>query len=49
MGRPMAERVVAAGFELVGHDRAGSHGRCPDGARPVDSLVEVAAGPTWCW
>ncbi len=44
MGRPMADRVVAAGFELVGYDRAGSAERCPDGARPVSGLDEVAAG-----
>lgn len=43
MGRPMADRVVAAGFELVGYDRAGSAERCPEGARPASDLGDVAA------
>lgn len=43
MGRPMADRVAAAGFELVGYDRAGTEERCPEGARPAPDLGEVAA------
>ena len=43
MGRPMADRVAAAGFELIGYDRAGTAERCPEGARAASDLAEVAA------
>ncbi|HLI27103.1 MAG TPA: NAD(P)-dependent oxidoreductase [Chloroflexota bacterium] len=43
MGRPMAERLVAAGHRVVGYDRAGTAERLPAGATAAASAVEVAA------
>ena len=43
MGRPMAERIVAAGFALVGFDAAGTSDRLPDGAAAAASLEDMAA------
>ncbi len=43
MGGPMAANVAAAGFDLAVHDKAGSAALAPQGARPVDSLAELAA------
>jgi 3-hydroxyisobutyrate dehydrogenase len=43
MGRPMAERIVAAGFPLVAFDAAGTAERLPAGAEAAASVGEVAA------
>jgi 3-hydroxyisobutyrate dehydrogenase-like beta-hydroxyacid dehydrogenase len=43
MGGPMAQRVVAAGFELVGFDAAGTAARLPNGASSADGVADVAA------
>jgi NADP-dependent 3-hydroxy acid dehydrogenase YdfG len=43
MGRPMAERIVAAGFPLVGFDAAGTAERLPDGADGGAGVEDVAA------
>lgn len=43
MGRPMAGHLVAAGFEVVGFDRAGSEARLPAGASAASSVADVAA------
>jgi len=43
MGRPMAERIVAAGFPLVGFDAAGTAERLPDGADGGAGVADVAA------
>lgn len=43
MGRPMAERIVTAGFPLVGFDVAGTAERLPDGADAAASIGGVAA------
>jgi 3-hydroxyisobutyrate dehydrogenase len=41
MGRPMAERLVAAGFPLVGFDAAGTSERLPDGAEAAADVGQV--------
>ena len=43
MGRPMAERIVAAGFPLVGFDAAGTAERLPEGADGGTGVEDVAA------
>lgn len=43
MGRPMAANIAAAGFELVGHDTAGTEGRLPPGASGARSIADVCA------
>lgn len=42
MGAPMAANIVAAGFELIGYDAAGTEGRLPEGASAAASIGEVA-------
>ncbi len=44
MGGPMAANIAAAGFDLCVFDKAGTAGRAPEGAKPVNSLDELAAG-----
>src|SRR5688500_12357899 len=43
MGGPMAGRLVAAGYTVVGFDVAGTEGRLPDGAVAATSVVDLAA------
>lgn len=43
MGGPMAANIAAAGFDLSVFDKAGTAGRAPDGAKPVNSLDQLAA------
>lgn len=43
MGGPMARRLVAAGYEVVGFDVAGTAGRLPDGAVAATSVADLAA------
>ncbi len=43
MGRPMATRIAAAGFELVCFDAAGTADRLPTGAHEGRDVAEVAA------
>ncbi len=42
MGGPMARRIVAAGFELVGFDAAGTAERLPAGATAATDVADVA-------
>lgn len=44
MGGPMAANIAAAGFDLCVFDKAGTAERAPEGSKPVDSLVDLAAG-----
>lgn len=41
IGRPMAANLVAAGFDLIGFDLAGTEGRLPATARAAASAAEV--------
>lgn len=41
MGKPMADNVAAAGFELVCYDAAGTAARLPEGAAAAASVGEV--------
>jgi 3-hydroxyisobutyrate dehydrogenase-like beta-hydroxyacid dehydrogenase len=43
MGGPMAQRIAAAGFELVGFDAAGTAERLPAGATAAVDINDVAA------
>lgn len=43
MGSLMAARFVAAGYPLVGFDRAGTAGRLPAGGQPAESVEDVGA------
>lgn len=43
IGRPMAANLVAAGFEVLGFDLAGTEGRLPPGARAASAAAEVFA------
>ena len=43
MGRPMATRIAAAGFELVCFDAAGTGDRLPPGSSEAKSVADVAA------
>lgn len=43
MGGPMAGRLVAAGYGLVGFDIAGTHSRLPDGASAAESVSDLAS------
>jgi len=42
MGSPMATRLVAAGFDLVAFDAAGTEERLPPGAHAAASVTDVA-------
>lgn len=42
MGGPMAGRLVAAGYQLVGFDSAGTSERLPTGARNANSVRDLA-------
>jgi 3-hydroxyisobutyrate dehydrogenase len=41
MGRPMADNVAAAGFDMVCYDAAGTASRLPDGASAAGSVGEL--------
>lgn len=41
MGKPMADNVAAAGFDMVCYDAAGTTGRLPDGASAAGSVGEL--------
>lgn len=43
MGQPMAGRLVAAGYQVVGYDIAGTEGRLPDGASSASSVPDLAS------
>ena len=43
MGRPMASRLLAAGWRVVGFDLAGTEQRLPEGATATASVAGVAA------
>jgi 3-hydroxyisobutyrate dehydrogenase-like beta-hydroxyacid dehydrogenase len=43
MGNPMAGRLVAAGYDLLGFDLAGTAARLPAGAQAVASVPDLAA------
>jgi 3-hydroxyisobutyrate dehydrogenase len=43
MGRPIADNIAAAGFDLVCFDAAGTAERLPTGARAADSAQDVFA------
>jgi len=43
MGGPMARRIAAAGFELVGFDAAGTAERLPAGATAATDVADVCA------
>ncbi len=43
MGRPMATRIAAAGFELVCFDAAGTGDRLPPGATEAKDIFDLAA------
>lgn len=42
MGHPMAANIAASGAELIVYDKAGTVERAPDGAKPAESLEQVA-------
>ena len=42
MGGPMAAKIAGGGFDLVVYDKAGSAKRAPAGARPVETLAQIA-------
>ena len=42
MGQPMATKIAGGGFDLVVYDKAGSAKRAPAGARPVETLAQIA-------
>src|SRR5262245_49402590 len=44
MGAPMAANIVAAGYELVGFDVAGTDGRLPSSATAAGAIDNVIAG-----
>jgi 3-hydroxyisobutyrate dehydrogenase len=44
MGAPMAANIVAAGYELIGFDAAGTTDRLPSGAIAAASVDDVVAG-----
>lgn len=46
MGGPMAANIVAAGIDLVVHDKAGTEARAPTGATVAAGEAEVAAAGT---
>ena len=41
MGAPMAANIVAAGFDVIAYDAAGTEQRLPDGAVAASSLADV--------
>jgi 3-hydroxyisobutyrate dehydrogenase len=43
MGGPMAGRLIAAGYDLIGYDPAGARERLPETARVANSIAELAA------
>lgn len=43
MGRPIADNIAAAGFDLVCFDAAGTDARTPSGARAMNSAEDVFA------
>ena len=43
MGRPMAGRLAAAGYQVLGYDVAGTVERLPEGAQAAASMAELAA------
>lgn len=43
MGNPMARRLVAAGYPVIGFDAAGTMSRLPDGAAAAGSVGDLAA------
>jgi len=43
MGKPMARRLLNAGWRIVGFDIAGTDQRLPEGGAPATSVQEVAA------
>ena len=42
MGGPMAAKIAGGGFDLVVYDKVGSAKRAPAGARPVETLAQLA-------
>ena len=44
MGRPIAENIAKAGYDMVPHDVAGTQARAPEGTRIAGSGADVARG-----
>lgn len=42
MGQPMAGRLVAAGYHVIGYDIAGTDGRLPEGVNRAATIAELA-------
>jgi 3-hydroxyisobutyrate dehydrogenase len=42
MGKPMAGRLVASGYHVLGFDTAGTAQRLPQGAHAAESLIELS-------
>jgi 3-hydroxyisobutyrate dehydrogenase len=42
MGEPMAERLINAGYQLVGFDKAGTIERLPHGAAAAEAVADLA-------